>query len=108
MRARFVGKVLKLLSQDFWQKGISFNLDSVGFTYKVYWWLDQRKLNEGLEITSKGKEGTNGRQASFLVAIWHMIRVLFVVSNMKKHLQEKCLPIFKKSANYQMQASFTR
>ena len=77
-RTKFARKVLQSLPKNFWQEGISFYFDGVGFTHKTNPLSEARcegsmawrKPCEGLTLTSKGKKaGTSGRQANFFVAI---------------------------------------
>ena len=121
LRMNFAKKAKKLLQPDFWESGVSFYLDAVGFTYKtnpcdqarspgaMLW----RRANEGLEVgcTAKGqKEGT--KQVHFICAISHGKGVIcceqyegkmsgelfanFVDENFEQVFQKSCNPRAKR------------
>ena len=78
IRVKFAKKVISKLTSSFWNEGISFYIDGVGFTHKTNpdsharnnGSMAYRLRREGLDITTKGKkEGVNGQNASFFVAI---------------------------------------
>ena len=81
-RHKFAHKVAKMLTDEFWEEGISFYIDTAGFQHK-YNTHDEaqpirtmawRLKNEGLHPhwTAKGSNvGLGGRVTHFIVAIAH-------------------------------------
>lgn len=70
----------KEFEKTFWEQGVSFYFDGVGFAHKVNPCSEARaaasmawrKPSEGLERSTKGKkEGSGGKMANFFVAIAH-------------------------------------
>ena len=105
-RHKFAQKVAKMLTNKFWEEGISFYIDAAGFQDKhnphvqarpiqtMTWWLK----NEGWhpDCSAKGSYmGSGGRAAIFIVAIAHQ-KVLFYVKSMKAKLMETCSQISSK------------
>ena len=86
-RQKFARKITKMLTNKFWEEGISFYVDAAGFRHKCNPHDEVRSLrtmvwrlkNEGLHphCTAKGSNvGSGGRVARFIVAITHQKGVI--------------------------------
>ena len=87
-----------MLTDKFWEEGISFYIDAAGFHHKCNLHDEARPIrtmvwrlkNEDLHPNCTAKESQGGRVAHFIVAIAYL---LFYVNSMKVKSMETCSQI---------------
>ena len=99
-KRKFARKVTKMLTDEFWEEGISFYIDAAGFQHKNNPHEEARSIrtmawrlkNEGLHphYTAKGSHVGSGRRvAHFILAIAHQKGVALCAQYEGKN-EEKC------------------